>query len=429
MDTDQNKTASSDSTGPSSEMIPTCASEGSSSSEVPVSSSSEVPVSSSSEVPVSSSSEVPVSSTSEVPVSSSSAVPVSSSSEVPVTSSSAVPVTSSSAVLLCPPPTLTVSTGQEAPSQNSPPSPDNDAFRPRCASWSPISPSKRGACYAVSRLSGQGVPSNHPLPSGDEGAVNVDEDTRREYEVTEKWLDDNPTFLYSYYASKSRESLNNAWMFANALSGVDYFNYPSNVNTNIMSPRTSPGTDTPLYKISAQELEKGGILSPVIHLVDGLPTFIGTSPSSTPTQPRSRRRSKSELMSLDEKQLMHELMIDIFNELNVTSLCFKILQNMCILLNADRCSMFLVKKKIKKYLVSTLLDVTYDSEFKSVSTETEKIEIPFGKGICGYVAENAVIVNIANAYEVRLLIFYHIFLELSRSLRPNIVLVFIQFCT
>ncbi|KAK0040467.1 dual 3 5-cyclic-AMP and -GMP phosphodiesterase 11 [Biomphalaria pfeifferi] len=375
MDTDQDKTASSDRTGPSSEMIPTSASEGSS-SEVPASSSSEVPASSSSEVPA---------------------------------SSSAVPA-SSSAVLLCPPPTLTVSTGQEAPSQNSPPSPDNDAFWPRCASWSPRSPSKRGVCYAVSRLSGNGVPSNHPLLSGDGGAVNVDEDTRREYEVTEKWLDDNPTFLYSYYASKSRESLYNAWMYAHALSGVDYFNYPSDVNTNIMSPGTSPGTDTPVCKISAQELEKGGILSPVINLVDGLPSFIGTSPSSTPTQPRSRRRSKSDLMSLDEKQLMHELMIDIFNELDVTSLCFKILQNMCILLNADRCSMFLVKQIWdKKYLVSTLFDVRYDSEFESVSTKMEKIQIPFGKGICGYVAENAVIVNIANAYEVGLLIFYHIF--------------------
>ncbi|XP_055875017.1 dual 3',5'-cyclic-AMP and -GMP phosphodiesterase 11-like isoform X2 [Biomphalaria glabrata] len=246
-------------------------------------------------------------------------------------------------------------------------------------------------------MSGAGGPGNHHLPSGDGGGESLDEDTRREYEAMERWLDDHPAFLHAYFARKGRESLVNAWLISHALSGVDNLSTPSAESTS----GTSSGANTPVRKISAQEFERGGILNPMVNTVDGLQTFIGTaSTSSTPTQPRSRRRSKSELMSLDEKQLMHELVMDICNDLDVTSLCFKILQNMCILLNADRCSLFLVKgTSEKKYLVSTLFDVTCDSEFESVSTKAEEIQIPFGKGISGYVAENGLMVNIANAYE------------------------------
>ncbi len=55
------------------------------------------------------------------------------------------------------------------------------------------------------------------------------------------------------------------------------------------------------------------------------------------------RKSVSELKALDERELMYELVIDICNDLDVTSLCHKILQNVCLLVNADRCSLFLVQ--------------------------------------------------------------------------------------
>ena len=51
----------------------------------------------------------------------------------------------------------------------------------------------------------------------------------------------------------------------------------------------------------------------------------------------------SELKALDERELMYELVIDICNDLDVTSLCHKILQNVCLLVDADRCSLFLVQ--------------------------------------------------------------------------------------
>lgn len=56
--------------------------------------------------------------------------------------------------------------------------------------------------------------------------------------------------------------------------------------------------------------------------------------------------SRIELRHLDEKQLIFELVKDICNELDVRSLCHKILQNVSILLKADRGSLFLVEGRI-----------------------------------------------------------------------------------
>lgn len=54
-------------------------------------------------------------------------------------------------------------------------------------------------------------------------------------------------------------------------------------------------------------------------------------------------KSREELESIkDEKELIFELVKDICNDLDVKSLCHKILKNVSILTNADRCSLFLV---------------------------------------------------------------------------------------
>lgn len=111
---------------------------------------------------------------------------------------------------------------------------------------------------------------------------------------------------------------------------------------------------------------------------------------------------------------------DICNELEVKLLCHKILQNVSMLLNADRGSLFLVQgeradgRQIDvsscfsscssqtprgRFLVSKLFDVCS----KSTLTEMEKkeeIRIPWGTGIVGYVAESGEAVNIPDAYQV-----------------------------
>ncbi|XP_059167977.1 dual 3',5'-cyclic-AMP and -GMP phosphodiesterase 11-like isoform X2 [Physella acuta] len=250
----------------------------------------------------------------------------------------------------------------------------------------------RGTSYAVNRMStsGAGVYQHH---GG--GVDNDDDDLRQEYDTMERWLDEHPEFVHDYFARKARKSMVDGWLIAHALSGAD------NLSTSSASSnsRTSSGANTPVRKISAQEFERGGILNPIISTVDGLPTFLGPSASSTPTQAKCRRRSKSELKALDEKELMHELVMDICNDLDVTSLCFKILQNLCILLNADRCSLFLVKGTGEKYLASKLFDVTCDSEFETVSDREDEIRIPLGTGIAGYVAKMGEVVNIPDAYQ------------------------------
>ena len=96
--------------------------------------------------------------------------------------------------------------------------------------------------------------------------------------------------------------------------------------------------------------------------------------------------------------------MDIGNDLDVTSLCYKILQNLCILLNADRCSLFLVQGKdtAEQCLVSKLFDVNCDSNFEDVCADTEDKEIRVGwnQGIIGYVAKTGESVNIPDAYQV-----------------------------
>lgn len=146
-------------------------------------------------------------------------------------------------------------------------------------------------------------------------------------------------------------------------------------------------------------------------------------------------------------------MKDICNELDVRSLCHKILQNVSMLLNADRGSLFLVQgdrgsyddnsrstnnnlslsnskspnslgsipnntaagnprsrrnslslsssgnSTRPRFLVSKLFDVCSRSTLQEMEKK-EEIKIPWGTGIVGYVAESGEPVNIPDAYKV-----------------------------
>lgn len=116
---------------------------------------------------------------------------------------------------------------------------------------------------------------------------------------------------------------------------------------------------------------------------------------------------------------------DICNELDVRSLCHKILQNVSMLLHADRGSLFLVQgerlphdtccsnkngdtnmkcnkcitNNNSRYLVSKLFDVCSKSTLQEMEKK-EEIRIPWGTGIVGFVAESGEPVNIPDAYKV-----------------------------
>jgi len=109
-------------------------------------------------------------------------------------------------------------------------------------------------------------------------------------------------------------------------------------------------------------------------------------------------------MNLNDHELFFELIRDIANELNVDTVCHKILTNVSILTNSDRGSLFLARgPKDARYLVSKLFDVTAGSTLEqSLHKEDQQIIIPFGKGIAGHVASTKEYINIPDAYEVRL---------------------------
>ncbi|VVC90390.1 unnamed protein product [Leptidea sinapis] len=187
-------------------------------------------------------------------------------------------------------------------------------------------------------------------------------------------------------AVKATRQVVDAWLVSHATPPSAELASPSRAGS-------SSGATTPVRKISAHEFERGGLLKPLVTTVDGTPTFLGDQPHATPSRPQ--RRSRHELKQLDEKELIFELVKDICNELEVRVLCHKILQNVSILLDADRGSLFLVqgekasspKPQNGRCLVSKLFDVCSKSTPEQME-QLEEIRIPWGSGIVGYVAES-----------------------------------------
>ena len=65
---------------------------------------------------------------------------------------------------------------------------------------------------------------------------------------------------------------------------------------------------------------------------------------------------------MSEPELFMELIRDISTELDIDTLCHKILVNVGHLTHADRASLFLAQGvKNNKYLIAKLFDVTVDS--------------------------------------------------------------------
>lgn len=143
-------------------------------------------------------------------------------------------------------------------------------------------------------------------------------------------------------------------------------------NSNLAGNENS-GANTPVRKISAHEFEAsgGGYLRPMVSTTcDGTLTFLPIKDTDTSGDVSTKNRlkettptllkpdeqtgnksrqlpislmSREELKTItDEKELIFELVKDICNDLDVKSLCHKILKNVSILTNADRCSLFLV---------------------------------------------------------------------------------------
>lgn len=203
---------------------------------------------------------------------------------------------------------------------------------------------------------------------------NDDNDEEEEERAkVERYLDEHKSFTLDYLKRKFGKSV-----FDTAIDST-----------------SSSGTNTPIRKISSQEFS-GQTLRPMLTTVDGNPTFFPESMSSVSPKPR---KTITELRALNEREMLYELVMDICNDLDVTSLCHKILQNVSILVHADRCSLFLVQEE-GGYLTSKLFDVNSKSTVADSTANTYEIRVPWGQGIIGHVAKTGNPLNIADAYEV-----------------------------
>lgn len=226
-----------------------------------------------------------------------------------------------------------------------------------------------------------------------------------EWEQMEKWLDDHPDFTRNYFSRKATRDMIDSWVVSHAFEQETATSLGVESLAVVTGSRPSSGANTPVRKISAQELEKTAqILRPLVQNVDGTPTFLEPSSSMMEFPAVTRpKRNYAESKAHDERELLYELVMDVCNDLDVTSLCHKILQNVSLLLSADRCSLFLVhgdKNTPECRLVSKLFDVNMNASLKVSMERSEEISIPYGTGIVGFVAKTGECVNIADAYAV-----------------------------
>ncbi|XP_037903168.1 dual 3',5'-cyclic-AMP and -GMP phosphodiesterase 11-like isoform X2 [Hermetia illucens] len=255
------------------------------------------------------------------------------------------------------------------------------------------------------------LPSQQMLPPTQQTCYDV------EYARMESWMDENPEFVQDYFIRKGTRQVVDAWLVSHATSaGNDVGGSPTHGNAPNCSSRGGSGATTPVRKISAHEFERGGLLKPIVNTIDGTPTFLSIGTQNEGYihaynnqlghlhSCRPQRLSRNELKQLDEKELIFELVKDICNDLDVRSLCHKILQNVSILLNADRGSLFLVQGRCngtegsKKCLVSKLFDVCSRSTVEEMEQQ-EEVRVAWGTGIAGHVAESGEPVNIPDAYK------------------------------
>lgn len=110
----------------------------------------------------------------------------------------------------------------------------------------------------------------------------------------------------------------------------------------------------------------------------------------------------NELRRTNEREFFLNIVMDIANEMDMKRLSSKIIQNICILLDADRASLFQVRKTRKgKFLVSKVFDPCWWTSILPPFKGDNIVQVAWGKGITGHVAESGDTVNISKASQVR----------------------------
>uniref|UniRef100_A0A4W3IKD8 Phosphodiesterase n=1 Tax=Callorhinchus milii TaxID=7868 RepID=A0A4W3IKD8_CALMI len=167
--------------------------------------------------------------------------------------------------------------------------------------------------------------------------------------------------------------------------------YDEHVNSRDKEPLSSMRRRALLRKASSLPPTTAHILSALLESRVNIPQYASRAIDY-----------KYEVKDTNEREFFLELVKDISNDLDLTSLSYKILIFVCILVDADRCSLFLVEGTAnKKTLVSKFFDVHAGTTvLPSSSVEnSNEVQVPWGKGIIGYVAEHGETVNIPDTYQ------------------------------
>ncbi|EGW08599.1 Dual 3',5'-cyclic-AMP and -GMP phosphodiesterase 11A [Cricetulus griseus] len=169
--------------------------------------------------------------------------------------------------------------------------------------------------------------------------------------------------------------------------------YDEQVTSRAQEPMSSVRRRALLRKASSLPPTTAHILSALLESRVNLPQY-----------PPTAIDYKCHLKKHNERQFFLELVKDISNDLDLTSLSYKILIFVCLMVDADRCSLFLVEGAAagKKSLVSKFFDVHAGTPLLPCSSteNSNEVQVPWGKGIIGYVGEHGETVNIPDAYQV-----------------------------
>ncbi|XP_044525016.1 dual 3',5'-cyclic-AMP and -GMP phosphodiesterase 11A [Gracilinanus agilis] len=170
--------------------------------------------------------------------------------------------------------------------------------------------------------------------------------------------------------------------------------YDEQVTSRAQEPLSSVRRRALLRKASSLPPTTAHILSALLESRVNLPQY-----------PPTAIDFKCHLKQHNERQFFLELVKEISNDLDLTSLSYKILIFVCLMVDADRCSLFLVEGTAsgKKSLVSKFFDVHAGTPFLPCSSteNSNEVQVPWGKGIIGYVGEHGETVNIPDAYKDR----------------------------
>lgn len=122
-------------------------------------------------------------------------------------------------------------------------------------------------------------------------------------------------------------------------------------------------------------------------------------PDYGPTHSRSAKREV--LRTQGERQFFLSIVRDVATELDPKSLSAKVVDNLAVLLDADGASLFLVEgPRGKQTLVSKVFDVHSGVFLLPGGTDDNEVQVPWGVGVLGHVAETGETVNLQVACEV-----------------------------